>query len=200
MVALPVGTADDDGGHHTCPDHERHRTCPRKGTGPRLRAACRARERAERRRASQTTAETRRHARTRRHRAWGTGAALLGLMPSSCSRSTRPATRRGRSTRHTRAAAPHHARRGLPAHPPAPSTSDGAAPVLRFGDSGPEVTELQLRLRQIGFYDGDINGDYDRQVENAVSGHQLTRVILRDESGVYGKETRTSLESETSEP
>ncbi|WP_324618059.1 peptidoglycan-binding domain-containing protein [Streptomyces dysideae] len=83
---------------------------------------------------------------------------------------------------------------------PAPSTSDGVAPVLRFGDSGPEVTELQLRLRQIGFYNGDINGNYDRQVENAVSGYQLTRVILRDESGVYGKETRTSLESETSEP
>ncbi|UUU20095.1 peptidoglycan-binding domain-containing protein [Streptomyces sp. DSM 40750] len=83
---------------------------------------------------------------------------------------------------------------------PAPTQSDGDDPVLGPGDSGPEVTELQLRLRQIGFYNGDIDGDYDREVESAVRGYQLTRVVLEDESGVYGPVTRTSLESETSEP
>ncbi len=86
-----------------------------------------------------------------------------------------------------------------PAPTPTGSEED-SSPVLRFGDSGPEVTELQLRLRQIGFYNGEIDGEYDRTVERAVGGYQLTRVVLDDESGVYGPTTRASLESETSEP
>jgi hypothetical protein len=89
---------------------------------------------------------------------------------------------------------------GPSATAPGPSAPQEQDPVLRFGDEGPEVTELQLRLRQIGYYNGDIDGTYDSEVENAVSGYQLTRVILADEPGVYGKATRTSLESETSEP
>ncbi|WP_031479897.1 hypothetical protein [Streptomyces bicolor] len=36
--------------------------------------------------------------------------------------------------------------------------------------------------------------------ESAVRTYQLTRVVLTDESGVYGTATRSSLESETSEP
>ncbi|WP_406437575.1 peptidoglycan-binding protein [Streptomyces sp. NBC_01613] len=83
---------------------------------------------------------------------------------------------------------------------PAPSESGGRAPALRYGDKGPEVVELQLRLRQVGYYDGGADGDYDRQVESAVRGYQFTRVILQDESGVYGTATRASLESETTEP
>ncbi|MGW0843929.1 peptidoglycan-binding domain-containing protein [Streptomyces sp. NPDC002787] len=83
---------------------------------------------------------------------------------------------------------------------PAPTRSDEEAPVLGLGDTGPEVTELQLRLREIGLYNGAIDGDYDRTVESAVRAYQLTRVVLGDESGVYGEATRASLESETSEP
>ncbi|TXS44158.1 peptidoglycan-binding protein, partial [Streptomyces sp. uw30] len=83
---------------------------------------------------------------------------------------------------------------------PEPSHAQGQPPVLRLGDQGPEVTELQLRLRQIGLYAADVDGDYDRRVESAVGTYQLTRVILSDESGVYGGATRTSLESETSQP
>ncbi|WP_234330107.1 peptidoglycan-binding domain-containing protein [Streptomyces viridochromogenes] len=83
---------------------------------------------------------------------------------------------------------------------PEPTEAEGRPPVLRLGDQGPEVTELQLRLRQIGHYGGDVDGDYDRAVEGAVRTYQLTRVILDDESGVYGTATRESLESETSEP
>ncbi|MFC8342828.1 peptidoglycan-binding protein [Streptomyces sp. NPDC057280] len=83
---------------------------------------------------------------------------------------------------------------------PTPSSSGGQAPVLRLGDKGPEVTELQLRLRQVGFYSGDADGTYDSQVESAVRGYQVTRVVLDDEPGVYGAETREALESETSEP
>lgn len=83
---------------------------------------------------------------------------------------------------------------------PAPTDAEGQPPVLRRGDQGPEVTELQLRLRQIGLYGGDSDGDFDREVESGVRTYQLTRVVLGDESGVYGTATRTSLESETSEP
>lgn len=83
---------------------------------------------------------------------------------------------------------------------PAPSPSGGQAPVLRPGDKGPEVTELQLRLSQVGFYSGDADGTYDSQVESAVRGYQFTRVVRDDEPGVYGPETRADLESETSEP
>ncbi|MDT0568094.1 peptidoglycan-binding domain-containing protein [Streptomyces sp. DSM 3412] len=83
---------------------------------------------------------------------------------------------------------------------PAPPVTDGPPPVLGLGDQGAEVTELQLRLRQIGFYNGGPDGDYDREVQSAVRGYQLTRVLLEDESGVYGEATRAALESETSEP
>ncbi|MFE7836119.1 peptidoglycan-binding protein [Streptomyces sp. NPDC057474] len=83
---------------------------------------------------------------------------------------------------------------------PAPTQSDAQPPVLGLGDRGAEVTELQLRLRQIGLYNGDAGGDYDREVESAVRGYQLTRAVLEDDPGVYGEATRASLESETSEP
>ncbi|WP_346779868.1 peptidoglycan-binding domain-containing protein [Streptomyces sp. S3(2020)] len=62
------------------------------------------------------------------------------------------------------------------------------------------MIELQLRLRQAGFLSGEADGTYDREVESAVRGYQLTRVVVEDESGVYGPATRTSLEAETSEP
>ncbi|MGW1953217.1 peptidoglycan-binding protein [Streptomyces sp. NPDC001920] len=80
------------------------------------------------------------------------------------------------------------------------SAPQAPPPVLRFGDQGPEVTELQLRLRQVGLYAGEGDGDYDREVEGAVRTYQLTRVVLADESGVYGGATRKSLESETRTP
>ncbi|MEV0736766.1 peptidoglycan-binding domain-containing protein [Streptomyces sp. NPDC050549] len=62
------------------------------------------------------------------------------------------------------------------------------------------MVELQLRLRQVGLYGGAADGDFDREVESAVRSYQLTRVVLQDESGVYGTATRVALESETSEP
>ncbi|MFJ6386759.1 peptidoglycan-binding protein [Streptomyces sp. NPDC091972] len=83
---------------------------------------------------------------------------------------------------------------------PGPTVSNGQPPVLGLGDQGPEVVELQLRLRQVGAYDGEADGDFDRQVQSAVRTYQVTRFILTDESGVYGPATRAKLESETSEP
>ena len=77
-----------------------------------------------------------------------------------------------------------------------------APKTLRVGDDDPEVTELQLRLRQLGIYTGDIDESFDEQVEQAVLVYQNTRGITKDreEPGVYGLVTRQRLESETKEP
>lgn len=83
---------------------------------------------------------------------------------------------------------------------PSPTGQSGEPPVLRPGDRGPEVVELQLRLRRTGLYAGEPDGVYGGSVESAVRAYQLTRVVLDDESGVYGPPTRAALESETPEP
>ncbi|MEU1551249.1 peptidoglycan-binding domain-containing protein [Streptomyces scabiei] len=77
-----------------------------------------------------------------------------------------------------------------------------APKTLRPGDDDPEVTELQLRLSQLGIYTGDIDDNYDSQVEQAVLVYQSSRGITKDqdEPGVYGLVTRERLESETKEP
>ncbi|MGC5562638.1 peptidoglycan-binding domain-containing protein [Streptomyces sp. FR-108] len=86
------------------------------------------------------------------------------------------------------------------AAPPSAGPTDKAGPaVLRRGDQGPEVTELQLRLKQLALYVGDADGDYDNRTENAVRSYQFTRG-LNEEQGVYTEKTRTHLESETTTP
>ncbi|MEU1570834.1 peptidoglycan-binding protein [Streptomyces collinus] len=72
--------------------------------------------------------------------------------------------------------------------------------VLRIGDDGPEVTELQLRLRQLRLYDDDTDGSFDDRLEDAVRTYQWSRGIQVDDLGVYDRETRAKLESETREP
>ncbi|MFJ7297462.1 peptidoglycan-binding protein [Streptomyces collinus] len=72
--------------------------------------------------------------------------------------------------------------------------------VLRLGDDGPEVTELQLRLRQLRLYDDDTDGSFDDRLEDAVRTYQWSRGIQVDDLGVYDRETRAKLESETREP
>ncbi|WP_075737792.1 peptidoglycan-binding domain-containing protein [Streptomyces acidiscabies] len=90
-----------------------------------------------------------------------------------------------------------------PTTAPDPTPTQGGAEasrVLRLGDTGPQVRELQLRLKQIGRYDGEATGVYDESVQSAVRTYQFTRLILSDDSGVYGAATRQSLESETQKP
>ncbi|MER5669191.1 peptidoglycan-binding domain-containing protein [Streptomyces mirabilis] len=80
------------------------------------------------------------------------------------------------------------------------SPGDQPAQTLRRGDQGPEVTELQLRLRQLSLYTGKADGTYSGQVEDAVRRYQWARGITGDKSGVYGAATRASLEGETRTP
>jgi hypothetical protein len=76
----------------------------------------------------------------------------------------------------------------------------GGGDPLRRGDQGSEVIELQQRLAEMKFYRGDFNGNYNRQVEDAVRHYQWYRGIYSDGVGVYGPDTRRRLESETREP
>ncbi|MFI9046262.1 peptidoglycan-binding protein [Streptomyces sp. NPDC053427] len=81
-----------------------------------------------------------------------------------------------------------------------PSTAPTGPIVLREGSSGPEVTELQNRLRQLGGYAGPEDGRYDADVRDAVSRYQQTYAVTGDPDGVYGERTRASLEAGTDEP
>ncbi|WP_245873192.1 peptidoglycan-binding domain-containing protein [Streptomyces phaeoluteigriseus] len=86
-------------------------------------------------------------------------------------------------------------------NPSQPGTPDPPLPeipgtgVLRQGDSGHGVYELQVRLLQIpDIYDGGpINGRYDTGVRAAVTLFQKRYGIRGDESGVYGDNTRLAL-------
>ncbi|MDI3405887.1 peptidoglycan-binding domain-containing protein [Streptomyces cavernicola] len=75
-----------------------------------------------------------------------------------------------------------------------------APPVLRAGDEGPEVRELQDRLRQRYVYAGPEHGSYDALVEEAVARYQYAEGVEGDPQGVYGPATRRALEAETEEP
>jgi hypothetical protein len=100
-----------------------------------------------------------------------------------------------------------------PSRSPSGTAGDGAAdsggeadedarsgPVLRRGDQGPEVTELQQRLHRLYLYNGPVDGDFSSQVEDALRSYQWSRGVGTDNLGVYDQETRTALERETPEP
>ncbi|WP_256923603.1 peptidoglycan-binding protein [Streptomyces sp. 13-12-16] len=71
--------------------------------------------------------------------------------------------------------------------------------MLRRGDRGAEVAELQLRLKQMWLYNDEINGQFNRRVEESLRNYQWSRG-LQSELSVYGPETRARLEAETQEP
>ncbi|MEE1738547.1 peptidoglycan-binding protein [Streptomyces sp. BE147] len=103
-----------------------------------------------------------------------------------------------------------------PASPTAPGTSPSASgtkppgtpsaappvqlagPTLRPGDHGPEVAELQNRLKEVWLYQGPSDADYTGRVEDAVRVYQSYKAIQGDPAGVYGPNTRRALEAETS--
>ncbi|QIY55302.1 peptidoglycan-binding protein [Streptomyces sp. RPA4-5] len=72
--------------------------------------------------------------------------------------------------------------------------------MLREGAGGPEVVELQERLRQLAVYPGPEDGRYDTDVRDAVARYQRTYGVAGDPVGVYGAPTRASLESRTQAP
>lgn len=89
------------------------------------------------------------------------------------------------------------------APPAAPSAAPPAGLTggsLRPGDRGPEVAELQIRLRTVGewLYSGPTDGSsYSDQVAYSVAIYQSYKAIQGDPTGVYGPNTRRALEAET---
>lgn len=80
--------------------------------------------------------------------------------------------------------------------PPAAGTASG---VLREGDSGPAVSDLQTRLLRIPdvYTGGAVDGRFDRRLAAAVARFQVWYGIRGDENGEYGDATRRDLESRT---
>ncbi|WP_343236954.1 peptidoglycan-binding domain-containing protein [Streptomyces sp. SID10692] len=71
---------------------------------------------------------------------------------------------------------------------------------MRPGDRGPQVAELQNRLREIGrwLYSGPSDGDYTDRVAYSVAYYQSYMGVHGDPTGVYGPNTRKLLEAQTS--
>ncbi|MFH9238026.1 peptidoglycan-binding protein [Streptomyces anulatus] len=87
-----------------------------------------------------------------------------------------------------------------PAAPPGAPPAGLTGGSLRPGDRGPEVAELQIRLRTVGewLYSGPVDGSsYSDQVAYSVAVYQSYKAIQGDPTGVYGPNTRRALEAET---
>ncbi len=85
--------------------------------------------------------------------------------------------------------------------PPSPTDNPTTPVVLRQGDYGREVVELQKRLRELNWvYMGDAHGRFNEETREAVATFQVAYGIRGDEEGVYGVNTRATLEAHTQEP
>lgn len=115
-----------------------------------------------------------------------TGSAEAGKSPN--------ATGSASSARDSAPAAPPPSRTPVP---PATAKPPAVQPVLRRGDRGVAVNDLQSRLSQLGLYDGPIHGQYNGPVSRAVSALQDRYGITGDERAVYGRATRAALEART---
>jgi len=73
-----------------------------------------------------------------------------------------------------------------------------AEPVLRNGSTGQEVKDLQSRLYTLGYYTGEIDGQYGPGTREAVSTFQRQNGLTAD--GVVGSQTRELLFSANAKP
>ncbi|MEU6771479.1 peptidoglycan-binding domain-containing protein [Streptomyces sp. NPDC046759] len=125
-------------------------------------------------------------------------------LPSSSAPASRPGPSAPRSASPSAAPSSVSARPASPGRSApvsaTPTSTHAVAPVLHRGDHGPQVSELQERLRQLNLYGDEINGIFSGSVEDAVRIYQLARGIRGDTLGEYGPATRKSLEAETSQP
>ncbi|MEU3206516.1 peptidoglycan-binding protein [Streptomyces cyaneofuscatus] len=97
---------------------------------------------------------------------------------------------------------PHCSVAGVPGSP-CPSDSRSASPApsptpagLCCGATGPEVADLQFRLRELGIYKGRVNGVFNARLTDSVASYQMTRRITADPPGSYGPATRAALRRE----
>lgn len=74
---------------------------------------------------------------------------------------------------------------------PAPTTE--AEAVLSVGSGGEEVRRLQQRLKELGYYSGEVDGDFGSGTKNAVIWFQRQHGLSVD--GIAGNATKTALYS-----
>lgn len=123
------------------------------------------------------------------------------VTPSTPAVNLPPPPTPGRSASPTPSVTPSTARATGSVEPSAsPPPRKAAEVTLRPGDKGPRVAELQGRLAQLYLYVGERDGVYTSRVAEAVARYQWARGLTEDARGEYGRETRRSLEAETSEP
>jgi peptidoglycan hydrolase-like protein with peptidoglycan-binding domain len=72
------------------------------------------------------------------------------------------------------------------------------AALLEAGDEGPKVRELQARLRQVAWFDGDVTDTYGPKTTDAVKGFQAKRGLPA--LGYVDRETMQRLKAMTREP
>ncbi|MBR5289173.1 MAG: peptidoglycan-binding protein [Clostridia bacterium] len=80
------------------------------------------------------------------------------------------------------------------------STQDYNAgyPVLRVGSTGSDVADLQVRLTELGYYTGVVDGNYGLNTQTAVMEFQQRHGIAAD--GVAGRKTQDALYAHSAQP
>ena len=80
------------------------------------------------------------------------------------------------------------------------STDDYNAgyPVLRVGSTGTDVSDLQARLTELGYYTGTIDGKYASGTQSAVIEFQTRNGLTAD--GIAGRQTQDLLYSSSAQP
>ena len=80
------------------------------------------------------------------------------------------------------------------------STNDYNAgyPVLRMGSTGADVSDLQARLTELGYYTGTIDGRYAAATQDAVAEFQTRNGLTPD--GIAGRQTQDMLYSYSAQP
>lgn len=73
-----------------------------------------------------------------------------------------------------------------------------AAAALREGDSGAEVTALQQRLRQMGYFSAKVTGYFGTLTTTAVTRFQAAKGLTAD--GIVGAQTESALRLRSSKP
>ena len=71
------------------------------------------------------------------------------------------------------------------------STQTAKPSILALGSTGAQVEALQKQLKQLGYYDGVVNGDYGESTKLAVSKFQKAKGLIVD--GITGATTNESL-------
>ena len=66
--------------------------------------------------------------------------------------------------------------------------------ILKQGSQGPDVEQIQLRLKAAGYDPGDVDGDFGKRTTAAVLAFQADRPELEDD-GVAGPMTLGALDA-----